>query len=344
MKKKIIVLSIVILFVLLCTLGVGLYARNSWFNPETNTKTLTEFKTDLMTELLTGNEKVEFYRKASGYKIDEEPVYLQPVLNENGEKLMTLAIYRGARPFQPTSQIPLHDRIQYEIFAYEVNYDLLRKLFIVEDEDILLDDEVSDPTIRVKFYAANHTEEYPKTIPADVTSGSTTVEQYLSLSPITEYALADYDAVNTRDQIDYILRGQFYNQYYQTGTGSSIAEYNEEYKNFSGPVKVEVTAFISDLGEEGLEADNPVTTFTLDDFSVDIEDYDVEKYTKGNGASEVVERFTNLGYYNWLFKNYLWWIGLISLVGFGIFGAIFYITWTVEEENKKEQKKRKKRK
>jgi hypothetical protein len=61
-----------------------------------------------------------------------------------------------------------------------------------------------------------------------------------------------------------------------------------------------------------------------------------------NYVNSYQQDLAKIGYFNWVFKNYLWWIGLITLIATGLITFSFYGVYLAEEQETK-KKIRKKR-
>ena len=133
--RKIIVLSISILVTLVGTLLLGLYDFRVWLAPDGKNATTisTEYRSYVVEEFVdfANNEtplentksKIELARLLSNYKYREDPIYHKET------EYFTMDIYQNQFWYVNSSYEQEFGHYRYEIFIYDVNYELLRERF-----------------------------------------------------------------------------------------------------------------------------------------------------------------------------------------------------------------------
>lgn len=319
--KKIIILVIAIILPLVGAFMIGWYGVAVRYEPEENTSVASLFKSYLNKGVITSEGRIENYRQFENYYYDEDPLYLETIENEAGNALFTLAIYRSYYFYQPSVNDEVLEKAKFEVFIYNVNYDLVKDYFTLDDRTII--DEAKMPKFSITFTPTNGKSSFTVTL---TTASDVMIQDYNS---IPEWA----DKTETT------------RNYVQSG----IIRFTQtpELAKFSSDANITVTATLQITGTDSttttLPTDKPLAEIYLSDFESDIENVDTTDYIKGFRDPNVKQTFKNAGYYPWLFGRYLWWQGLIAIILVGIVTGTFYLVWTAEDQkaNSKTIKKKK---
>ncbi|MDD3171030.1 MAG: hypothetical protein PHO86_01795, partial [Bacilli bacterium] len=151
--KKIIILIIAIILPLVGAFMIGWYGVAVRYEPETNTTVASKFKASLNSGIITSEGRIKNYRQFENYYYDEEPLYLETIKNTAGNDMFTLAIYRAYYYYQPSADADLEEKIKFEVFVYNVNYNLVKDYFTLDDRTII--DEADMPKFTITFTPTN---------------------------------------------------------------------------------------------------------------------------------------------------------------------------------------------
>lgn len=311
--KKIIILIIAIILPLVGAFMIGWYGIAVRYEPEKNTAVASLFKNYLNKGVITSEGRIKNYRQFENYYYDENPLYIETIENEAGNPLFTLAIYRAYYYYQPSVDDEVQKKVKFEVFIYNVNYNLVKDYFTLDDRTII--DEAKMPKFSLTFTPTNGKDPFSITL----TTGS-------------DVMIQDYDSVP-----EWADKAETTRNYVQ----SSIIRVTQTpaLAKFSADVNIKVTATLEITGTDSvttkLPTDKPLAEFYLADFESDIDEIDTTDYLKGFRDPSVVKTFKNAGYHSWLFKKYLWWQGLIAIVLVGIVTGTFYLVWTAEDQKAK---------
>lgn len=311
--KKIIILVIAIILPLVGAFMIGWYGVAVRYEPEQNTSVASLFKSYLNKGVITSEGRIENYRQFENYYYDENPLYLETIENEAGNDLFTLVIYRAYYYYQPSADAELEEKAKFEVFIYNVNYNLVKDYFTLDDRTII--DEAKMPKFSITFTPTNGKDPFT-----------------VKLTTASDVMIQDYNSIP--EWADKLETTRNYVQ-------SSIIRFTQtpELAKFSSDANIKVTATLEITGTDAttttLPTDKPLAEIYLSDFESDIEDVDTTTYVKGFRDPSVVQTFKNAGYYPWLLGKYLWWQGLIAIFLVGLVTGTFYLVWTAEDQKAK---------
>ena len=369
--RKIIVLSISILVTLVGTFLLGLYDFNVWLNPngKNSTKMISEYRSYLVQEVIDfGNnetplentkEKIDLNRVLSNYKYSEEPIY------HNENDCFTIDIYLNQfwHANSSTNEIE-YDHIRYEVFIYNVNYDLLKEKF--SEQSLPGKKNVATaqyPYFVINFYPNNeyNTEEAMKSPKVDSSGNEidTTAPiilydgeklQGCKFGSSTTLRLFDYSSTPIKNMNNEEFEVNFLAIYdYSTFVGNDDYLYNDNRDLFTDGayVKVDAVLEINDKGEtfnyvlkEGLLEDK-VDGFTFDTTNISDNDYH-DGFVQSSSVGDTIKNVQMEGvksYNSWVVGKYLWWHCLCAFAVLGLIMTGFYFIFTYEEKGKIKKKK-----
>lgn len=274
-------------------------------------------------EQYTTSEKIDKYLKFGinnqYYIYDDTPVINKEIQNSNGEKLFDLMVYRAIYKFTVDKQ-PV-DRIQYLYIMYNVQYKKVRDTFVA---DTALKKEIESANVPIFEITVSEILE------------NEAIGEVSKVSEITSKFVPDYDAdvdfisgiiaeeetPKDGDELVYIFTGF-----------QPIRNINRNTKN-----QIEITAVIDEIKNESNEGiTSEVASFVVEDYITNPQQLNFEDY-----VNSYKQDLKNAGLFAWTFKNYLWWIGLITFAAIGIITGSFYIVWLAEEQKLLAAKKIKK--
>ena len=304
---------------LVCSYGYNSekFGQGAWKN---------EFRDEYLSfgnEQYTTKQKIDKYLKYGlnnqYYIYDETPIINKEIKNSEGEKLLDLMVYRAIYKF--TIDDEFIDRIQYLYIMYNVQYKKVRDTF------------VADSALRKEIESAN--------VPTFKITVSELLEndaigQESKVTEITSKFVPDYDAdvdfisgivakeqtPEDDDELVYIFTGF-----------QPIREIERNTKN-----RIEITAVIDEIKKEDNEGiTSDIASFEVEDYITNPKELNFENY-----ANSYKQDLKNAGLLAWTIKNYLWWIGLITLVAIGLITESFYVVWLAEDQRQIALKKAKK--
>lgn len=318
--KKIIILIISIIIPLIGALFVGLYATNIRYQPETNTTIASKFRADLNEGAITSPTRIEKYREFENYYYDEEPIFLQTLKNDVGSNMMTLAIYRSYYFYQPSADVESQKKIKFEVFVYDINYNLIKDYFTLDDQSVI--DKAPLPTLKITLTPTNGKD--PLTV---------------TLTNRSDVMIPDYNAVPEWANEAESTRNYVQSYMFRVTQETAL-------KSFSKDVNITIDATLSITGADSttttIAADEPIAKVYVEDFESNFDKVDTSNYKKGFRESSVLGTYKNAGYYKWLFLNYIWWECLIAIALIGFVTVTFYFVWTAEDQATKVKTKKKK--
>lgn len=318
--KKIIVLIISILIPLIAAVSVSLYAVNR-YSPSTNTEMVSKFYSYINEGIITSEGRIDTYRKMENYYYEKEPILKKDILDENGERILTLAIYRNLCIYQPKSDVDATLKTLFEVFVYNVNYDLVKSYFEVDNMNII--EEADMPVFTVTFAPTNGKKEFS----IELKNRSNVVIPDFKSTP--EYADSD---TKTRNYV----QSNIFREYESTNTLST----------FSDDANVKITATLTIENDDDtttpLDATRDIANEYVADFKHKGEEFDKDTLEVGFRESGVDDTYKNAGYYKWLGRHYIWWQALIAFALVGIITGTFYLVFTAEEANTKNYKRKRK--
>ena len=374
--RKIIVLSISILVTLVGTFLLGLYDFNVWLNPngKNSTKMISEYRSYLVQEVIDfGNnetplentkEKIDLNRVLSNYKYSEEPIY------HNESDCFTIDIYLNQfwHANSSTNEIE-YDHLRYEIFIYNVNYDLLKEKF--SEQSLPGKKNVAAaqyPYFVINFYPNDeyNAEEAMKSPKVD--SGGNEIDttapiilydgeklQGCKFGSNTTLRLFDYSSTPVKNMNNEEFEVNFLAIYdYSTFVGNDDYLYNDNRDLFTDGayVKVDAVLEINDKGEtfnyvlkDGLLEDK-VEGFTFDTTNISDNDYH-DGFVQSSSVGDTIKNVQMEGvksYNSWVVGKYLWWHCLCAFAVLALVMTGFYFIFTYEEKGKMKKKSKKRKK
>lgn len=318
--KKIIILIISILIPLIAAVAISLYGVNYRYVPSANTTVLSEFLSDMNRGIVDCEGRIKNYRKMENYYYEEEPILKKDINNEEGKRILTVAVYRNLCIYKPTANVEEKLKTLFEVFVYNVNYDLVKSYFKLDDMEII--EKAEMPTFTVTFTPTNGKEEF-------------TIE----LRNRSNVVIPDYDSVpeyaNETTKTRNYVQSNVFREYETTNTLSTFSD------DANITIKASISVTNADKTTTSIEADEPIAEEYIADFNHKGEEMDEKQLKVGYRESSVDETYKNAGYYKWLVKHYLWWEALIAFLLTGVITGTFYLVYVSEENSKKTKKKRK---
>jgi putative lipase involved disintegration of autophagic bodies len=310
-------LFLVILIPLLITYFIASYGYNSDKFGQGRWKDEYEEEYLAFLEEKTTEEKLKSYMKyginTQYYLYNETPIHKEVVQHEN-EDLFTLAIYQTLYNSEVEDQEI--NRVQYLFLIYDVQYQNIRDSF---PADVTLRQEINKanvPTFVIDLTEVlpEDAEESPLTKSVIITSISLIKDEGADFDTVKGEVLED-DEETTSTLLSVVL-----------GTA------NIDNLEWATKTKIEVSATISGIKDDkGNDIKQVLKTFEKE-LAVEKED------TEGFVASYQRD-LTSTGYFSWAFKNYLWWISLITFVASGLITFSFYGVYLAEIQETQKKKK-----
>lgn len=329
--KKYIILFFAILIPLLVAFLIGSYGYNSdkfgqgaWKNQYR--EEYLAFPEDATTEEQI-EKHLEYGLNTQYYLYSKDPVYSQTV-NSDGNKLFHLDIYRAIYKAnikdEDSDETIEVDRVQYLFIIYDVQYQNIRDLFI-EDPNGELAKEINDAN--VPNLSINLTEVLEDQEEDEEVEPKTKAVNMSEISRILD-AGADYDTV----------KGEILDED-ETSTSRRLTVIlgtaRIDDPDWTPKTEVEIKANVP--GVTDTEGNNVSTVLTTFELEMNPEAGDVSNY-----LSSYQQDLDRIGYFGWVFKNYLWWICLIALLATGLITLSFYGVYLAEEYENKNKKARRK--
>ena len=318
--KNIIILIISILITLIAAVAISLYGVNYRYVPSANTTVWSEFRSDMNRGIVDCEGRIKNYRKMENYYYEEEPILKKDINNEEGKRILTVAVYRNLCIYKPTANVEEKLKTLFEVFVYNVNYDLVKSYFKLDDMEII--EKAEMPTFTVTFTPTNGKEEF-------------TIE----LRNRSNVVIPDYDSVpeyaNETTKTRNYVQSNVFREYETTNTLSTFSD------DANITIKASISVTNADKTTTSIEADKPIAEEYIADFNHKGEEMDEKQLNVGYRESSVDATYKNAGYYKWLVKHYLWWEALIAFLLTGVITGTFYLVYVSEENSKKTKKKRK---
>lgn len=320
--KKIFVLIISILLPIIAGAAVAAYGYNVRYVPETNSAIAGEFVRDMNKGIITSEERIANYRKLENYYYEEEPIFKKDILNNEGERLFTLAIYRNLCIYQPSSDVEAKLKTLFEVFAYNINYTKVKEYFVLDNMSII--EDAGMPSLKVTFTGTND----KATFSVNLTNRSNVVIP--DYSSVPEFADEETETRN-------YVQSEVFREY-------------ESYTNmnkFTNDVNVKVEAYLTIKNDDSttttIEAEKPLAEEYVVDFKHKGEEINKDDLQIGYRDASVNKTYKNAGFNGWLFKKYVWWQ---ALIGFGLAGLVTgsFVLMYLSEEAQAQQKANKKKK
>lgn len=317
--KKIIVLIISILIPLIAATAICLYGANYRYLPSNNSEILAEFYTDFNKGAITSEERIELYRQMENYYYEKDPILKKDILDENGDRILTLAIYRNLCIYQPSGEVDETLKTLFEVFVYNVNYDIIKSYFKLDNMNIV--EEADMPVFTVTFIPTNGKDEFS----IELKNRSNVVIPDFASTP--EYADSEGTTKN-------YVQSNIFREYESTNTLSK----------FSDDANIKITATLTIENDDDttttIDATRDIANEYIADFKHKGEEIDETNLEVGYREASVDDTYKKAGYFKWLFGHYLWWEALIAFALTGIITGTFYLVFTAEDANKKNIKKK----
>lgn len=371
--RKIIVLSISILVTLVGTFLLGLYDFNVWLNPDgkNSTKMISEYRTYLVQEVIDfGNnetplentkEKIDLNRVLSNYKYSSDPIY------HNDNEYFSIDIYLNQfwHANSSTNEIE-YNHLRYEVFIYNVNYDLLKEKF--SEQSLPGRKTVASanyPYFVINFYPNEeyNVDEAMKSPKVDSTGNEidTTAPiilyngdkvQGCKFGSSTTLNLFDYTSTPAKNMNNEEFQVNFLAIYdYSTFVGNDEQLYNDNRNLFTegGYVKVDSILEINDNNEkinyvlkDSLLKDK-VEGFTFDTTKIEDNDFH-DGFVQSSSVGQTIKsvQLDGVKSYNaWAVSKYLWWHCLCAFAILALIMTGFYFIFTYEEKGRMKKKSKK---
>lgn len=271
----------------------------------------------------TTEEKIEKFMKYGinnqYYSFDPTPILKQELKSDNDKKLLDVIIYRVVYDLDAKGT----DRFQYVFFFYNVQYQNIRDMF------------VADESLRQDINKENVPTFVPRisTVTDDIEDST---ERGITQIPEEQLSFPDYDADfdfksgKNADDDDALENESLINVFIgfvPMREVTAVTKYN-----------IKINAMISKiLDDEGNSIKTEVANFDID-LEVNPEKIDYSEY-----ESSHKQDLNSAGYFGWAFKNYLWWIGLITFAAIGLITGSFYLVYISEEKRLTQENKNKKK-
>ena len=373
--RKIIVLSISILVTLVGTFLLGLYDFKVWLAPtgKNGTAITTEYRSYLVEEMIdfksnetaiqNTQDKIKLSRIISNYKYSEEPIY------HNENEIFTIDIYQNQFWYVNSSMKQEFNHYRYEIFIYNVNYDLLVEKFkqqSVPGKSTI--EEAQYPYFVINFYPndsyeveeamiypklGSTGEELDKTSVIVLYDGEKLIAQKFGVANST--TLFDYSSTPMKDKNGFEFEVNFFQIYdYSNFVGQNETLYydNRDLFNNGAYIKVDAVLEIID-GDETINyvlnnsvLKDKVEEFTFDTSKIADKEYK-DGFTTSSNVSDMIRGIKIEGIKSfdaWVVSKYLWWHVLCAFLVLGAFMTGFYFIFSYEEKGKIKRKNKKTKK
>lgn len=373
--KKIIILSISILVTLVGTFLLGLYDFKVWLSPtgKNATTITTEYRSYLVENIVDfkNNEtpientkgKISLSRLMANYKYSVDPIY------HNENEYFTIDVYQNQFWYVNSDLNKETEHYRYEVFIYNVNYELLRDKFkaqSVPGKKIV--EEADYPYLVVNFFPNDEFNQaegmiYPKfdstgaevdtTSPIIFYDGEKTYSHKLNSQ--SEVALFDYSSTPSKNKtgdVFYVNFLAFYDYSSYVGGDDRLYEDNRDLFDNGGFVKVDAVLTIEDKTESinyGLS--QSLLEAKIDDFTFDtteLANKDLKtgfKQSSDTGEAIRAVKIDGVKTFNsWVVGKYLWWHCLCAFAVIGLIMTGFYFIFTYEEKGKTKKLANKKKK
>jgi hypothetical protein len=314
--KRYIILFLVILIPLLFTYLVGSYGYNSekfgqgqWLE-EYEEEYLSFSDEDTTTDKIT--KYLKYGMNIQYYIYNETPVYSE-VIKADTKTLFTLDIYQTI--YKTTVNDKEEDRYQYLFVIYDVQYQNIRDQFEAGPALRKQINEARVPTFVIDFTEVlpEASEDTPKTKSVNISSINQILDEGADFDTVKGEILED-DEETTSTRL-YVVLGTI----------------NLEDLSWSETTKVDIKAKISGIGDEDITTELK----TLE------RDFEVTPGDTSEFATSFQRDLRTTGYFGWAFRNYLWWICLITFVAIGLITVSFYGVYLAEENQAQNKKKTK---
>lgn len=359
--RKIIILIISIFVTIVGTIFVGVYDYKVWFDPlgKNATSITAEYKSYLVGNAIDMNNpdnpsknttnKIGLYRLLANYKYSEEPIY------HKDTEYFSIDIYKNLFWYINSDLEQEDNHYRYEVFVYNVNYELLRSKFAsqsVPGSDTVNNSEY--PYLMINFYASD---EYNPDEAMIMYTDSTYTKTMYNDETVKGYKLKKSDTItlfdyasnpeeDTKQDKFYVGCMNFYDY------SSFIDGTNKELFDDGAYVQIDAVLTIDDEGEEiNYKLKAPLLQDEISEFTFDLDKVNAADYQTGFLQSTDTRVTLNSidipgvkNYDAWVFGKYLWWHCLIAFFVFGAIMTGFYFTFSYDEKSIKAHKKSKKSK
>lgn len=319
--------SLILFFVILIPLSVAyLIGHYGYTNNKFGQGTWkTEFRNEYLTfaDKGTTEEKlskwIQFGLNNQYFSYDPTPIYNETIKNEQNENLFKFEIYRAL--YKTTVSGEKVDRIQYLYFIYDVQYLKLRNEF-TGDQALLKEIEKADvPKIRINLYEVLENDQIGDKDFVQMTATKLIYDIGADVDYLDGTVLEEGESSDKIPDV-YIISGF-----------DPIPEIN-----WSTKTKIEVVAHVSGVTDaSGEDISKTIFEHTLTNFETDPSKLDLDDY-----LTAYQQNVDNVGYFKWVFWQYLWWICLIAFVSIGFITGSFYLVWLAEEQKAAQTKRYKK--
>ena len=372
--KKIILLSISILVTLVGTILLGIYDFKVWLAPTgKNGPTITsEYRSYLVSEIIdfknnesavqNTKDKIELSRLLSNYKYSVEPIY------HNENEIFTIDIYQNQFWHLNSDFEQEYDHYRYEIFIYDVNYELLKEKFKTQSLPSIETIDAADyPYFVFNFYATDEYKDeeammYPKKGSNGEELDSTSVIKLYDDTKLTALkfgetnaiTLFDYSSTPTKNKNGDVFSVNYIQMYdYSSFVGDNDTLYydNRDLFDNGAYLKIDAVMEVNDGDEvisyalkDGLLKDK-VEDFTFDKTKISSIEFK-DGFTTTSNTNDMIRSIKIEGvktFNAWITGKYLWWHCLCAFLVLGAIMTGFYFIFSYEEKGKSKRKLKKKR-
>ncbi len=323
MIKKIIIICLSILLPIIAGVCVCWYGVSVRYNPEKNDEIAGKFINSMNKGVITCEGRIKNYRIIENYYYSEEPLLKKDYLNDDGERLFTLEIYRNLCSYQPSAQVERTWKVMFEVFLYNIDYELIKDYYYLDDMSVI--DGAGNPQFKVTFTPTNSKDPFTITL----SNRSNVVIPDYNSNP--EYA--DKDS-KTRNYLQSMIFRE-----YETSTTLST---------FSNDANITITGIYtvtnSDSTTSEIAPTKPLAEDYISDFRHKGEEFSTDEFLPGFRQPSVKDTYKNAGYYKWILWHYLWWEFLIGFVLVGIVTLTYDIVYFSQAKADKEKEQGKKKK
>jgi len=329
--RRYMILFFSILIPLAAALWVGSYGYNSEKFGQGTWKNEFEIEYLSFEGDYTTKDKIEKFLEYGinnqYYSFSLTPLYEKEIKSNNDEKLFDMLVYRVVYDLDAQG----NDRFQYLFMFYNVQYLKLRELF------------PADENRRKEINEAN----VPTFIPAieEIVEGDEEFGEWRPQFLQEDRSFPDYDA-----DVDFIS-GKISTDDSEIEAGDKLVQVyigRVRMLDMDIPKKYKVTVNVTInniMDDEGNSIKAEAASFDVI-LEPNPQNIDYSDYETSYKQFIDIEDLKAAGYVAWVFKSYLWWIGLITFVAVGLITGSFYFVYISEEkraiaESKKSNKKKK---
>jgi hypothetical protein len=316
--RRYIILFLAIIIPLAAAFWVGSYGYNSKkFGQGTWRK---EFEAEYLSfedSNYTTKDKIERYLEYGiNYQYDSfssTPLYEKEIKSDNGEKLFDMLVYRVVYDLDGKGS----NRFQYLFMFYNVQYLKLRELFPADENRRKEIDNANVPTFDPKIEAIeDENEDYGDWRPQFLQEDRTFPDYDADVDFVSGKKAHEDDEIGSEDSLVQVYIGRV-----------RMRDIDIP-KNYKITVNVTIGTIMDDEGNS-IKAEAAKFDMFLEP---NPENVDYSGYSRSYKQLVDAKDLKAAGYIGWVFKNYLWWIGLVTFVAIGLITGSFYFVYVSEEK------------